>query len=117
VRITSQQNANKVTIKIEGRLVGPFVAELGREWERVAAGLGSKKIDIDLRSVMYADTSGIALLGEIYENTEAEFLADTPLTKYIAERAMLSKSKKDGNGRASGLNPALHRPITKENGK
>jgi hypothetical protein len=42
---------------------------------------------VDLRGVTHVDGTGRNLLAEIHAKTGAEFLADTPLTKYFAEQA------------------------------
>jgi hypothetical protein len=48
--------------------------------------LGSKKLRLDLCGLSFMDAKGTALLREIYRTSRAEILADTPLTKYFAER-------------------------------
>jgi len=42
---------------------------------------------VDLRGLLHADKSGQTLLSDIHRKSAAEFLADTPLTKYFAEQA------------------------------
>jgi anti-anti-sigma regulatory factor len=76
-----------VTLKIEGKIAGPNVSALNEAWRELAPSLGQKKLKIDLRGVTHADCTGRDLLGEIHATTGAEFLADTPLTKYFAEQA------------------------------
>jgi len=87
VRITIQDADKVVTLKIEGRVADPFTSELNRSWQELAASLGSRKLSIDLRGVTFMDTTGRHLLAEIHAKTGAEFLADTPMTKYFAEEA------------------------------
>jgi len=76
-----------VTLKIEGRVTGPRVPELNRVWRELAPSLGERKFQVDLRGVTQVDGTGRNLLAEIHAETRAEFLADTPLTKYFAEEA------------------------------
>jgi len=64
------------------------VDELSRTWQNLAPSLGSRKLSIDLRGVTFMDLAGRHLLAEIHAKTGAEFLADTPMTKYFAEEAM-----------------------------
>jgi hypothetical protein len=88
VRITIHEGDKGVTLKIEGRAAEPVVAELDRAWQELAPSLGSRKLSGDLRGVTFIDATGRHLLAEIHDKTGAEFLADTPLTKYYAGEAM-----------------------------
>jgi hypothetical protein len=63
------------------------VIALNEAWQELAPSLGQKKLKVDLRGVTHADGTGRDLLGEIHATSGAEFLADTPLTKYFAEQA------------------------------
>jgi len=76
-----------VTLKIEGKLSGAKVPELHRAWQALAPSLGSKKLSIDLRGLTFVDKTGKRELADIHSETGAEFLADTPLSKYFAEQA------------------------------
>jgi anti-anti-sigma regulatory factor len=88
VRITIHNGDKLVTLKIEGRAAEPLVAELDRAWQDLAPSLGSRTLSVDLRGVTFMDMTGRQLLAEIHAKTGAEFLADTPMTKYFAEEAM-----------------------------
>ena len=87
MKITIQEADRAVTLKIEGRATEPLVAELHRAWQDLAASVGSRKLSVDLRGVTFMDATG-RRLAEIHAKTGAEFLADTPMTKYFAEEAM-----------------------------
>ncbi|MBZ5642462.1 MAG: hypothetical protein LAO19_06870 [Acidobacteriia bacterium] len=76
-----------MTLKIEGKLAGTRVSELDRAWQALEPSLNSGKLVVDLRGLTFADTDGQKTLSEIHSRTGAEFLADTPLTKYYAEIA------------------------------
>jgi ABC-type transporter Mla MlaB component len=97
VRVTIQQADGKgVTMKIEGKIVGPTVPALHQAWQDLAPSLGHRELVVDLRGVTHVDGTGRKLLAEIHHTTGAGFLADTPLTKYFAEeaqRGMGTKSK------------------------
>ena len=77
-----------MTLKIEGRAAEPLIAELHRAWQDLTPSLGSRKLAVDLRGVTFLDTTGRHLLAEIHAKTGAEFLANTPMTKYFAEEAV-----------------------------
>jgi len=82
-----QQEGGHVTLKIEGKVAGLHVPELHRVWRDLAPSLGERMLRVDLRGVMHVDETGRNLLAEIHAKTGAEFLADTPLTKFFAEEA------------------------------
>ena len=98
LRITIHGSAKDQTIQLEGKIVGPWVEEFDRTWRSLAPSLGSKQLQIDLRSVAFVDADGRQLLREIYRKSNAHFLTDSPLTRYFADDAMqqFSKNGKEG---------------------
>lgn len=96
LRITTSNGSQTSTMKLEGKLAGPWVAELSRSWACVAASLGSRKLCVDLRGVTYVDAAGQQLLREIYQKAGAEFLADSPLVTYFVEQATRHSSNNRG---------------------
>ncbi len=74
-------------MRLEGRVSGPWVAECDRTYRSIVSSLGSRKLRVDLRGVTHVDASGKHLLGEIHQTSQAEFIADTPMTKYLAQQA------------------------------
>jgi len=84
LRITFQDDEKAMTIRLEGRVVGPWAEELGRVWLEAAPRLGTRKLVIDLRDVTYADSGGKSALKNIFSATSAEFVASTPWSQYIA---------------------------------
>lgn len=91
MRITIQEEApTSITLKIEGRVTGPKVPELHRAWQDLATSLGSRRLSVDLRGVTFIDLAGRSVLAEIHNKTNADFLADTPMTKYFADEAKRS---------------------------
>ena len=87
MRITIHEADKIVTLKIEGRVADLLTSELNRSWQELAPSLGTRKLSVDLRGVTFMDVAGRHLLAEIHAKTGAEFLADTPMTKYFAEEA------------------------------
>jgi anti-anti-sigma regulatory factor len=90
LKISVHETDDDVVLKIEGRAAKPLVDELNRTWQNLAPSLGSRRLSIDLRGVTFMDMTGRHLLAEIHAKTGAEFLADTPMTKYFAEEAIRS---------------------------
>jgi ABC-type transporter Mla MlaB component len=78
-RITIQESSDPATVKLEGKLAGPWVKELARIWRAMDAG---KAILIDLCGVSFVDPSGRDLLAQMYQGG-ADFVADTPLMKQV----------------------------------
>jgi len=98
LRITIHEGSKARTIQLEGKITGPWVEEFDRTWHSLASLLGSKKLRLDLRGVAFVDARGQQLLREIYQETNACFLANSPLTKYFAEEAMLHSTKHGREG-------------------
>ena len=98
MRISVQEEPKVITLKLEGKLAEPFTTELDRAWRSLVPALGSKLLCVDLCDVTYMDAAGMQLLAEIHRKTNADLVADTPLTKYFAEEARRSswKGKKQG---------------------
>lgn len=72
-------------MKLEGRVAGPWANELQRVWGETAPQLLSKRLIIDLQNVTYADAAGKQVLREIYSRTNAEFIAATPSSQFLAK--------------------------------
>jgi anti-anti-sigma regulatory factor len=86
LRISIQENAEVLEMKLEGRIAGPWAAELGRVWVETAPRLAARNLILDLSSVTYADTAGTQLLGQIYAQTNAELLAGSLWSQTLAEQ-------------------------------
>ena len=93
LRITVEQNSEAMTLKLEGRVAGPWAAELNRLWEQTAPQLDRRKLSLDIRATTYADASGIRILKAIYSQTGADILAATPWTQYLAEEVSANGNK------------------------
>ena len=90
MRITVQEKSQAVTIKLEGKLAGPWVQELHRTWVSLVPSLGSKHVCLDICEVTFVDTSGKQLLIDI-RKSGVGFLADTVMTKYLVEEIELAQ--------------------------
>ena len=85
LRITFQETPKTVEMTLEGRLAGPWASELDRVWVETAPQLASKKLIIDLHNVTYADSVGKKVLKSIFDQTHAEFVANTPWAQFLVE--------------------------------
>jgi hypothetical protein len=95
LRISLEQQELAAKVTLEGRVAGPWAAELDRFWVATAPQLTSKKISVDLRNVTYADDSGKQVLSAIYAQTGATLLASTPLTKQLAAEIATKSNQGD----------------------
>jgi hypothetical protein len=93
LRISFDESSNAMVIKLEGRIAGPWAAELGRLWEEKAPVIARKKLSLDLRGTTFADAGGIKVLRTIYSQTEASIVTGTPWTEYLAEEVTRKNSQ------------------------
>jgi anti-anti-sigma regulatory factor len=87
LRITLHETDDALVIQLEGRIAGPWVEELSRTWQETYSQLPKAKLALDLCNVTYADTNGIKLLKEIYNQSGAKLFGKTPWTQYLVEEA------------------------------
>ena len=86
MRISMNDEARVTTLKVEGRVAGPWATELGRTWPDLCASAKQKRLRLDIRGLTFADQEGSQILREIVRATGAEVVADSPLTQYFANR-------------------------------
>ena len=87
LKISIKGDTPTATLKIEGKLVGPWAMELGRTWQDLWASANQMPLRLDIRGVTFADQQGTHILREIVRETGAEIVSDSPLTKYFANQA------------------------------
>jgi hypothetical protein len=95
LRITVEENAEAMVFKLEGRIVGPWAAELDRLWAQTSPSLAARKLSLDLRETTYADAGGIRVLRAIYSQTAAVILTSTPWTQYLADEVTRKTDSQD----------------------
>src|SRR5271157_793856 len=98
LRITVNESASAKTIKLEGKITGPWVEEFSRAWQTLGDSPRAKEVQVDLREVAFVDAKGRELLHEIYRESKAHFLTDSPLTRYFADEAMRPSQKQEKQG-------------------
>lgn len=87
LKISVDQEKERTWLRLEGRITGVWAKEFERVWREMAVNRDSKKFGIDLRGVTHMDSHARQILAEIHRDTKAEFLADSPITKFFAEEA------------------------------
>jgi hypothetical protein len=63
--VVVESEDGSVTLRLAGRLIGPWVAELGQASDRALARGG--RVVLDLAQVSFIDRQGIALVGSLRE--------------------------------------------------
>src|ERR1035438_3285034 len=92
LRISIQETAEEVELKLEGRIAGPWAAELGRVWVETAPRLSSRKLVLDLSSVTLCKF-GVRSLGSRTSN----ILAMPPTTQSAMNSRTNGKAKSGRN--------------------
>ena len=99
LKITGQRGAasDSMSLKLEGKLAGPWVEELNSYWCQMSVNQQSGTM-IDLTGVTFVDAKGKALLTRMWEQG-AEFRAVGCLTRCIVEE--ITKAGRAGSPRLS----------------
>lgn len=92
LKITIYECEESIDIRLEGRVAGPWVAELSRIWVETAPQLNSRKLILDLRSVTFADSAGTGALRQIYAHCRPRLIAGSPWTEYLAGQIRARKT-------------------------
>lgn len=96
LRITFQEDAEGTTVKLEGKLSGPWVKELEQCWAEHPLQ-GSKQVIVDLSDVTYIDPEGKKLLARM--TGEGVYLQGTQLmTRYIIDEITRAGAHSGRNG-------------------
>ena len=67
LKITWEDPTPTCRLKLEGKLMGPWVGELERVWGAVAADPPDKQLVVDLCGVIFVDAEGRKLLERMYQ--------------------------------------------------
>ena len=92
LRITMNESPQAMSIRLDGRIAGPWAAEFDRVWVEAAPRLGSKQLSIDLSNVTYADADGKQILSKILSQANANLVAGSLWTQYLAEEVSRKKA-------------------------
>jgi hypothetical protein len=101
LRISVITPPDEATVTVEGRLAGPWVAELERCWRSLAAMHAPRSVRVELDAVTFIDASGKTLLGAMYAEG-ATLVASGCKTRALLEEfrtaqyARRSRAAKDG---------------------
>lgn len=84
---------------LQGRLSGPWVAQLKSDWKKLHGPNGSCKCVVDVSGITFVDLDGERVLAVMIRDG-AEFIATGVYTKHILE--MLGKRRQRWNSRFMG---------------
>jgi anti-anti-sigma regulatory factor len=83
LKVTTTAQNQTITLKLEGKLAGPWVQEVTRVWIDTVES-SRKGYVVDLRSVTFVDKSGQALLARM-SRQGAQLVAADCLTRNIVD--------------------------------
>ena len=102
MKVTVLQQGDHILIRVEGRLTGPWVAELERSWDEVAAMHGSGAVQVELAGVSFIDEAGKQLLAKMSQ-AGTHLSAAGCLTRAIVEEVEGKPSAKRRSWGVKGL--------------
>ena len=82
LRITVHENQESLTFRLEGRLAGAWVKEVGQCWQSTLAHHHKTVVRVDLAGVTFTDDAGKACLAAMHRQG-AEFVAADCETKAV----------------------------------
>ncbi len=97
LRITTETKRGRLTLSVEGRLAGPWVAALEQCWRELLATSPNQKFSINLCGVSFIDNAGKVLLKEMHR-LGGELIAEGCLNQAIVNEIVESDGKRGGNG-------------------
>ncbi len=95
LRITTNESPQVVTMRLEGRLEGPWVEVLAQSFGNTLTKLGGRRLCVDLNGVTFVDAQGKAQLAEMYAKG-SELLGEDIETKALVGEIRSDRSG-DGN--------------------
>src|SRR5262249_41405747 len=109
LRITTEKKRDKVTLTVEGKLAGQWVAALEECWRSLRGQAGAReKFSINLCGVSFIDASGKVLLRTIHRDG-GQLLAEGCLNQAIVHEIVGAdkESRKEQNGESSVKRPPI----------
>jgi outer membrane protein TolC/ABC-type transporter Mla MlaB component len=94
LRITTETKRGHLTLSIEGRLAGPWVAALEQCWRELLAASPRQKFSINLCGVSFIDNAGKVLLKEMHR-LGGELIAEGCLNQAIVNEIIEADAKHD----------------------
>jgi outer membrane protein len=97
LRITTEQKTGKLSLTVEGKLSGPWVAALEQSWRDLRGNSTGESLSVNLCGVSFIDAAGRALLKEIHQQG-GKLVAEGCLNQAIVREITAEEnSEKSGN--------------------
>ena len=96
LKITFNDTPESTTVKLEGKLSGPWVEELERSWTEHSP-LASENVIIDLSDVTYIDPEGKRLLARMVDKGVC-FEGTHLMTQYVIDEITRAGVRSGRNG-------------------
>jgi outer membrane protein len=103
MKATQLQQGERIVIRVEGRLAGPWVGELEQSWSQAAATRGSSAVQVELAGVSFVDEAGKQLLRKMSQ-AGTRLSAAGCLARAIVEEA---EGKPAAKRRGPGIKGAI----------
>ncbi len=87
LKITTDKEAGRTKVKLEGRLAGPWVEELKQCWQQSAAAGEPVKV-VELSEVIFIDAAGKRLLADMHRQGAALTACSGCMTRAITEEIL-----------------------------
>ena len=100
LRITTDNSPRAVTLLLEGRLEGPWVAVLAQCWSGSLRQADGRRLCVNLKGVTFVDADGKARLAEMYAQGAELLGADLETRAIVAE--IRATSAADGELKTEG---------------
>src|ERR1700722_677600 len=84
LRITIADETSEQRWTLQGRLSGPWVAQLKSNWEKTHGKSGNSKCIVDVSGVTFVDLDGERVLAAMIKDG-AQFIATGVYTKHVLE--------------------------------
>lgn len=84
LKITIEKSSRATTLRLEGRLTGPWVDELERTWRAVTSDPNDGRVSVDLTDVTFVGEEGKKLLETMY-GEGAKLKASGCVTRRLVE--------------------------------
>jgi len=96
LRITTETKRGRLTLSVEGRLAGPWVAALEQCWRELLTASPRQKFSINLCGVSFIDDAGKVLLKEMHR-LGGELIAEGCLNQAIVSEIVGADAKHDAD--------------------
>lgn len=85
LRITTDETPQALTLRLEGRLDGPWVAVLAECWHRALPDAEGRQVRVDLNGVTFVDLRGKAQLAEMHARGAQLLAGDLEIDAIVTE--------------------------------